>query len=811
MYQDLRYGMRMLVKNPGFTVVAVLLLALAIATNTVMFSFIDAVLLKPLAYKDPERLVMVWELSSKGGKTIPSPPTFLEWRKQNRAFSHLTASTSSGGSLNLTGRGRAERIRGSFVSASYFEMLGAQPVIGRAFRSEEEQPGNEHVAILANRFWRQKFEADPNIVGDTIFLNNESYVVIGVLPASKIFDKETTDIWLPLAFKPEQLNPNVRFFSVLGRLKQDVTIDQANADMKRIAEGIGQKDRAGNTSYSAVVEPLRDHIVGRSTKTILFLLMGSAFFILLIASTNVANLLLARGVARQHEVAIRMALGATRLRLMQQFLTESLLLTIISGGWGVVLANWLVDAFIVLMPRLTIPVEAEVSLDWRVLLFTLAVTCFTTILFGLIPAWQSTRLDVARPLQERIVSVPARLNHNRARSLLLVLEIALSFVLTIGAALMVRSFMRLIQVELGFETDNILTLRTNLDQTRYLQFSQIVAYQSELLNRIRTHPGVVSVAATNALPLGGTSIKSIIQITGQKSNESGTRESAAIRVVSSDYFATLGIHLLKGRFFSEQDTAHSPSVLVINHSLAKRIGVDSDPIGARVHFAGDNFAKLSFTIVGVIADTKHRSPNSQSESEVYIPIVQVPGKALSSLGRPLFFVVRTAVDPAVLTATVQALAASVDIDQPVYSIKTMEQVYSESIAQPRFLTVLFSLFGTLSLVLVTIGIYGVMAYSVTQRAREIGIRMALGAQSSDVLRLVMRQVLLPTSAGIIIGLVVALALSHYLSSLLYEVTPTDTATYIGVALILTSVALLASYFPARMATKVDPIVALRDA
>ena len=809
MLQNLRYGARMLLKNPGFTVVAILSLALAIGANTAMFSYVDAVLLKPLAYRDSDRLVMVWELYPDGGKALPSSVAFLEWRAQAKAFSHLSAISSSSASLNLTGSDRTERILGSFVSANYFEMLGVQPALGRSFRSEEEQLGNEHVTLLTNRFWQQRFGADPNILGATILLNSESYTVIGVLPGGGIFDRKMNDVWLPLAFKPEQLSPDTRLFSVMGRLNHGSTIEQANAEVKWIAEKMSQRSQSNKKAFSAFVEPLSNHIVGRQTRAILFLLMGSAVFILLIACANVANLLLARGAARQREIAIRMALGASRSRLMRQFLTESVLLAIISGGFGAILAIWLVKGLAGLMPRLTIPNEVEVALDWRVLLFTFGVSFLTGIVFGLTPAWVVTRLDLTGPLQERNVGSSARLSRNKPRSLLLISEIALCFALLIGAALMVRSFMRLLQVELGFETRNILTLRASFDLVRYPQANQIVAYQSELRNRIRALPGVASAAVTNALPLGGTSAKGVIHILSKGSVEKKKPAPAALRVVSPDYFATMGIRLLKGRFLSERDTMQSPPIVVINRSLATQFGPGDDPIGSQIQIAGDNFAQISFTIVGVVNDIRHTRLEGNPEPEIYVPIDQAPDKALSTYGRSLFFVTRTVVNPATLIATIQTLAASVDKNQPIYGVRTMEQVYLESITQSRFLTTLFGLFGVLALSLAAVGVYGVMAYSVTQRTQEIGIRMALGAQTSDVSRLVIGQALALTCAGLMIGLALALALSRYLSSLLYEVTPTDVVTYSGVALLLSGVALLASYLPVRTATKIDPISALR--
>lgn len=808
MLQDLRYGTWMLLKNPGFTVVAILSLALAIGANTAMFSYVDAVLLKPLAYKDPDQLVVVWELYPDGGKAPPSSVAFSEWREQAKAFSHLSAITSST-SLNLTGSDRTERILGSFVSANYFDMLGVQPALGRYFRSEEEQLGNEHVVVLTNRFWQQRFGADPNILGTTILLNSESYTVIGVLPGDGIFDRKITDVWLPLVFKPEQLSPDVRFFSVMGRLNHGSTIEQANAEVKWIAERMRQKSQSNKKAFSAFVEPLRNHIVGSQTRAILFLLMGSAAFILLIACANIANLLLARGAARQREIAIRMALGASRPRIMRQFLTESVLLAIISGGCGVILAIWLVKGLAALMPRLTIPTEVEVALDWRVLLFTLGVSFLTGIIFGSAPAWLATRIDLAKPLQERNIGSSARLSRNKSRSLLLISEIALCFALLIGAALMVRSFVRLLQVELGFETKNILTMRASLDRVRYSQSHQIIAYQSDLLNRVRSLPGVMSAAITNALPLGGTNVKGVIHILSKGSIETKKPAPAALRVVSPDYFATMGIRLLKGRFLSEQDTKQSTPVIVINQSLATRFEPGIGPIGSQIQIAGDDFAQISFTIVGVVNDIRHMRLEGKPEPEIYIPIGQAPDKALSSYSRSLFFVIRTTVNPATLTAPIQTLAASVDKNQPIYSVRTMEQVYSELITQPRFLTTLFSLFGVLALALAAVGIYGVMAYSSTQRTQEIGIRIALGAQTRDVLRLVIGQALVLTCAGLGIGLALALALSRYLSSILYEVTPTDIVTYTGIALLLAGVALLASYLPARAAAKVDPVLALR--
>jgi putative ABC transport system permease protein len=808
MFQDLRSSMRMLMKKPGFTLTAIFTLALGIGASAAMFSFFDAVLFKPLAYHAPERLVMVWERSQDGGRTIPDIPSFQEWRRQNQVFSQLSAISSAGGGLTLTGRGTAERIRSLFVSANYFELLGAQPALGRFFNPDEDQAGKEHVAVLTNRCWEQRFGGDPKILGADITLDNKKYTVIGVAAPHRIFDRSSTEVWLPLVFTSEQIRSQSRFFTTEARLKPGVTVEQADAEIKRITEGLARQGLTVNKNASAVVQPLREHIV-RGSRQMMMLLMGAVIFILLIACANVANLLLARSMAREREVAVRAALGAGRSRLLRQFLTESVLLAVVSGGMGVILAFWLIKGFTALMPRFTIPTETEATIDLRVLLFTLGASLLTGIIFGLAPAWQASRPELTRLLQEHGYGASARLGRNKLRSLLLVSEIALTFALVIGAALLIRSFARMLQVDPGFQTERVLTLQTNLNKTRYPQAHQLINYQTALLDRMRAIPGAQSVAATNAVPLSGGGLFSLISITGRSPGESPAREGAAIRIVSPGYFETLGIRLLSGRYLSDHDTAQTSPVIVINQSLAKRHWPDRDPIGGHIQFAGDNFASLSFTIVGVIADLRHRRLQEKPEPEVYLLFSQTPDKALSSFGRALHFAVRTTSEPSNLTPAIRNIAASVDKDQPLYSVRTMEELYSESVAMPRFQTAIFSLFGALALALATVGVYGVMAYSVKQRTREIGIRMALGAQAGDVLRLVMRQGLALALVGAGVGLGVAIALTRFLTVYLYEIKATDAPTYIGVALFLLSIALLASYLPARRAVKVDPVIVLR--
>jgi len=796
--------MRMLIKKPDFTLIAIFTLALGIGASAAMFSFFDAALFKPLAYHAPERLVMVWEQSLGGRKTMPDIATFQEWRRQNQVFSHLTAITPT--ALNLTGHGAAERIQGLFVSANYFDLLGANPAFGRFFSPDEDQAGRERVAVLTNRCWQQRFGGDAKILGANISLDGERYTVIGVAGPHKIFDRSSTDVWLPLVPTSEQIR--LRYFMMEARLKPGVTVEQADAEIKRITEGLARQGLIRNKNASALVQPLRDHIVG-GHRQMMMLLMGAVTFILLIACANVANLLLARSMARQREVAVRAALGAGRSRLVRQFLTESVLLAIVSGGMGVILAFWLIKGLTALMPRLTIPIETEATLDWRVLLFTLGASLLTGIIFGMAPAWQSSRPDLTKSLQERGYGASARLGRNKLRSLLLVSEIALTFTLVIGAALLIRSFVRVLQVDPGFQTERILTFQTFLNNTRYPQAHQIINYQTALLDRMRALPGSQSVAAINALPLSGGAFFNAISITGQSPGENPATDGAAIRIVTSGYFETLGIRLLSGRYLSARDTAQTSPVVVINQSLAERHWPDRDPIGGQIQFTGRKFASLWFTIVGVVADQKHRGLQRQPDPEVYLLFSQMPEEALSSVGGSLHFAMRTTNEPSTLTPTIRNLAAGIDKDQPLYNIRTMEDLYSESIAVPRFQTAIFSLLGTLALALGALGVYGVMAYSVNQRTQELGIRIALGALSGGVLRLVMRQSLALTSAGVGIGLGAAIALTRFLTAYLYGVEATDPVTYIVVAAILSSVALLASYLPARRATKVDPIIVLR--
>jgi putative ABC transport system permease protein len=796
MIQDLRYGARMLLKSKGFTAVAALSLALGIGATTAMFSFVDAVLLKPLAYQDPERLVMVWETR----RMRPTAATFLAWREHQQIFSQLAAFTAST-DFNLTGGDRAESVRAVFVSANYFEMLGVQPSLGRAFREDEDQPGKERVVMLSHKFWQRRTGDDTKIIGRSLSLNGESYTVVGVLPGGGVFDRETTDIWLPLVFKPADLNR--QFGTAMARIKPGITLEQANAELKLLCERLKEQGAIRIEGRSAFAQPLREHLVGIDIRRILLLLLGAMGFILLIACANVANLLLARGAARRTEFAIRAALGAGRLRLLRQFLTESLLLAVLGGAAGAVMAVWLIKTFIAFMPRFTLPVEAEIALDYRMLCFALVVSLLTGVLFGLWPAWQASRLDLSRPLQERSAGASGRL--------LLVAQLALTCVLVIGATLLIRSLSRLLAVDPGFQTERLLTLHTNLDAKRYPTPSQLIDYQTRFIDGLRSLPGVQSAAASNGMPFGESSIWTFIRIPGRETGEAESVEGIFIHTVSPDYFQTLGVRLLRGRFLSERDTTQAAPAIVINQTLANRRWREREPLGEQIFFRLGRFTQIPLTVVGVVADLKMQLNERVSQPEIYLSLTEMPKEMLDKqFGRSLQFIMRAHMEPGLLTGAVQSLAMSIDKEQPIDRLRTMEQSISDSVAAPRFRAVLFSLIAAFALILAAVGVYGVTSYAVEQRTREIGIRIALGAQRSDVLKLVLGRGIRLTCAGLLIGLPASFALTRYLTAFLFDVKATDAATYLVVSMLLAFVAIVACYVPARRALRVNPVVALRE-
>jgi putative ABC transport system permease protein len=801
--QDLRYGIRTMLKNPAFTLVAVAALALGIGANTAIFSVVNSILLRPLPFKEPERLLTVSHAYPKLNLIAPvSPPGFMDYRARTDVFEMSAA--SAGGSFNLTGEGEPERIQARAVSASFFPTLGVEAALGRTFLQEEDQPGHEHVVVLSHGLWQRRFGADPGVIGKTIMLDSEAYVVVGVMPASfRLYGQD--DAWAPLALTAEQMSPNRRraeFLAMIARLKPGVSIEQAQAAMNTVASQIQQDNPQifpSDGSWGVQVKPVYEEMV-EDIRPALLVLLGAVGFVLLIACANVANLLLARATARRKEIAIRTALGASRWRLVRQLLTESVLMAIVGGGLGLLLAVWGVDVLIKLNQN-NIPRAREIGIDSRVLAFTFGLSLLTGILFGLIPALQASKTELTEALKEggRTSSGSHRA---RFRNLLVVSEIALALVLLIGAGLMVKSFARLLHVNPGFEPQNLLTMQVALPSTKYSEPSQRAAFYQQALDKIKTLPGVQSAGAVSHLPLSGSIASGFFSIEGQQYPPGEQLPHTDLRAASPQYLQTMGIPVLKGRYFDERDTDAAPNVAIIDETLARRYWPNEDPLGKRISFNRRENVQVWREIVGVVGAVKHKGLDADYRGQLYFPHPQNPWGNM-------YLVVRTTNEPSSMAAMVRSAIQSVDKDQPVYRVMTMETLLNESVAQRRFSMLLLTLFAVVAVVLAIVGLYGVMSYGVSQRTHEIGIRMALGAQARDVLRMVVGQGLLLALIGVGIGLVAALLLTRVMSSLLFGVSATDPFMFASIPLILAVVALLACYIPARRATKVDPMVALR--
>jgi len=805
-WQDLGYGLRMLLKNPGFTVVAVVALALGIGANSAIFSVVNTVLLRPLPYQDPERLVMVWEDDTKGGypRNTPSAGNYVDWRAQNQVFAGMAAIADL--SINLTGTGEPERLDGRRVSANLFPLLGVEPQLGRAFLPEEDQPGGNRVVLLSHGLWQRRFGSDMNITGKPLTLNGESYTVVGVMPPHFQFPSREDQLWVPIAFTSEEAaNRGRHYLQVIARMKPGVTIEQAQTEMNTIAARLQQQYPDQNTDVGATVTSLHEHVAG-DIKPALLVLLGAVGFVLLIACANVANLLLARAAVRQKEISIRVALGASRLRLIRQFLTESILLAALGGVVGLLLSLWGVSVLKSFIPE-NISQAADITIDGRVLLFTLLVSLLTGLIFGLAPAAQASNFNLNETLKEGGRDSAAGSRGNRIRGLLVIAEVAVSLILLIGAGLLINSFLRLRNVDPGFRTDKLLTMQVELSALKYPDHARRSAFYTELIERVEAVPGVRSAAVTNWIPLlrQGDSIGFSIEGRPDPPPAQGKRPTVVTRVTSPHYFETMGIQLLQGRGFVEQDRVDAPAVAVINETMVRRFWPDQDPIGKRITPGSPDSSNPDdwITIVGVAKDVRQFELVTDPKPQMYLTYQQ------AGFFAPRHLVVSTEVEPLSLAPTVRKAVWDIDKDQPVSDISTMEQVLSESIARQRFSMLLLGIFAAVALVLAAVGIYGVMSYSVTQRTREIGIRMALGARRSDVLKLTVGGGLKLVLIGVVIGLGVAFVLTRVMASLLFEVSATDPVTFIVISLVLIGVAALASYIPARRATKVDPMVALR--
>jgi predicted permease len=799
---DLRYAARLQRKNPAFTIIAIIALALGIGANTAIFSVVNTVLLRPLPYKDPDRLVMVWEDASRHGypRDTPAAANFVDWRDQSQNFEGMAAIADE--SFNLTGSGDPERLEGRRVSANMFPLLGVEPQLGRVFTAAEDQPGAQRVVILSYPLWQRRFGGDPAIVGQSLTLNGESHVVIGVMPARFQFPSSDDQAWVPIALTQQDAgNRNRHYLQVLGRLKPGVSLAQAQSEMSTIATRLQQQYPQSNAELGAVVQPLQEHLVG-DIKPALLVLLGAVGLVLLIACANVANLLLARAAVRQKEIAVRVALGAKRSRLIRQFLTESVLLSTSGGLVGLAIAYgglFLLKAFI---PE-NISQARDISIDLKVLAFTFLVSVATGLIFGLAPAIQAARFNQIDTLKEGGRDAATGGSGQRLRGLLVTAEVAISLVLLIGAGLLINSFLRLRNVDPGFRTDNLLTMKIVLPEPKYEEMERRSAFYTELINRVQALAGVRSAAVTSNLPLyrQGNSIG--IGIEGQPAPPPGQERIIVTRIVSPRYFDTMSIPILRGRGLMDQDTETTPNVVVISETMARRYWPGEDAVGKRIAAGRIRTPEDWIQVVGVVKDVRQFELNAEPKPQMYLSYRQAGFFDSRDL------VVKTDVDPASMAATVRKAVWEIDKDQPVSNIQTMDQILAESIARQRFSMLVLAIFAAVALVLAGVGIYGVMSYSVAQRTHEIGIRMALGAQTGAVLKLAVGYGMKLVIVGIAIGLIAAFALTRVMSTLLFGVTATDPTTFTLISLLLIAVAVLASYVPARRATRVNPIIALR--
>jgi len=806
LWQDLRYGARMLRKNPGFTLIAVVTLALGIGANTAIFSVVNAVLLRPLQYADPDRLVQVWQNFPQSGanQVTVSAPEFLDYKDQNRVFERIAAFRPQG--FTLTGGAEPELIFGIRISADLFPALGVTPALGRTFLPEEDQIGGPRAVILSHGLWRRRFGSDTTLIGKSLTLDGQSFTVVGVMPPGFQFPPQAqNELWANAPIDANDLNRRGwRPLQVIARLKSGVGPDRANAELKAIA---GRFPASGIVP-SAYAVSLQEQVVGRVRRALLVML-GAVSFVLLIACANVANLLLSQAAARQREMAIRAAVGASRSRLIRQLLVESLPLALLGGGVGLIMAVWIVELLVSVNPG-NLPRANEIGIDLRTLGFTLSVSLLTGVVFSLAPSWQFSKLDLNESLKEGGRGTSVSFRRFSLRSLLLVSEVALSLTLLIGAGLMINSFARLLRVDPGFDPRGVLTMQIALPQSRYAEIQQRAFFFEQALERIRRLPGVQSAGMTSALPLTGNPDFGFT-IEGRTPSAPGDVPQTGWRAISPDYLQTMGIPLRRGRYFSGQDHEKAAGVAIINETMARRFWPDEDPLGKRIKLGGPQRPYPWMEIVGVVGDVKHDGLDAPVGPETYMPYAQTPFSQMpAGLRFPaMSLAARSGSDHDSLAAAMRAEIKGLDKDQPITNLQTLDQLLTESISQQRFYLLLLSFFASIALILAAVGLYGVVSYTVKQRTHEIGVRMAFGAQAGDVLRLIIKFGMKLTLIGALIGLAGALTLTRLMRTLLFDVSATDPLTFIVVALLLTGVALLACWIPARRATKVDPMMALR--
>jgi putative ABC transport system permease protein len=803
--QDVRYGVRMLRKSPAITFVAVISLALGIGANTAIFSVVNAILLKALPYNDPDRIVLAWGHIPAEGKNRSqvSATDVDDWRNQNTVFEEVT--TYGSFQPIMTGNGEPERIPAMQVGDGYFKVMKGEPVLGRVFTPEEQQPGKDQVIVLSYGLWQQRFGGDPNIVGKTVLLSSRPYTIVGVMPADfrplpATLVAANAQYYRPVAEPHDEEERSSRHLRAIARLKPEVTLDQAQSEMNIIAARIEQEHPTNNTGYAVRLTTLTEDTVGDLRPTLL-LLFGAVGFVLLIACANVGNLLLSRSAARQKETAIRAALGAARTRLIRQFLTESVLLALVGGCLGLLLALWSASLIESLGSQVT-PLLSGISIDYRVLGFTVVISLLTGIIFGLVPAVQISRPDLNESLKEGGRSSGASSSRAFVRNALVVSEVAMALVLLICAGLLIKSVMRLRDVNPGFDPENMLTMNVNVPSVKYPEPQMWAAFYNRIIERIEALPGVQTAGVTSVLPLSSNFDGRSLAVE-DRPKPRGEEIAVDLYIVTPSYLRTMAIPLMRGRPLTNQDTENQSMVALINETMAKELWPAEDPLGKRIKFPGSERNPQPWrTVVGVVSDVKQYGLDKKEPMQIYLPEAQFPSSFMT-------LVVRTSTDPKSMVVAIKNEILAADPDQAVYNIQTMEQLLSESISLRQFSMMLLIIFASLALTLAAVGIYGVISYSVTQRTHEIGVRMALGAGRHDILKLVISQGMTLALAGIAIGVGASLALTRLMASLLYGVTATDAATFVSITAILLGVALVACFVPARRATKVDPMIALR--
>ena len=802
--KDMRFAIRILVRKPGFTVVAVVIMALGIGANTAIFTLVRAVLLNPLPFHEPARLMMVWEDASFIGfpRNTPSPANYADWKAQNEVFEDMAALDNR--SFNLTGDGEPEKVSAYGVSAEFFPLLGVKPALGRVFLPEEDNPAASKVAVISYKLWQNRYGGELNIVGRDILLTGTKHTVVGVMPARFQFLESHIGIWVPLALpKEEMARRDDHYLQVIARTKPGVTLNQAQANIKTIMAGIAHDHPDEASELGAYVVPLSQELAGETRRPLILLLVAVGF-VLLIACANLANLLLSRAMGRSKEIAVRTALGARRSQLVRQLLTESIVLSSAGGIAGIVVALWSF-AFLrqLIPPALTL--VAELRIDPAVLAFTFGLSVLTGVLFGLVPAIQASRTDLNEALKQGGGRTTLSAGNRRLQSAMVIGEVALAMVLLVGAGLLIQTFTRLRGQYSGMRAENVLTLRTTLPEKKYEDPSRRAAFYEQVLERAGALPGVVAAGYTTSVPLewkGGTNG---VTIEGRPA-QPGVIYDANHRQISADYFKAIGIALRDGREFNETDRADSIPVVIINETMARSYWPNETALGKRFKHGRAASTRPWMTIVGIVADVRQMGVDVPVKAEMYMPFRQAGSQYWYA---PRDLVIRTLGNPTSLAAAVTAKVREVDPDQPVSNIRTMEQVLGEEIQQRRTGTTLLGVFAALAVMLAALGIYGVLSYLVTQRTPEFGVRMALGARSRDILRLVLKRGMSLALAGVVIGLAASFALTRLMQSLLFEVNASDPATFAALALVLSGVAFAACYVPARRATRVDPMVALR--